>query len=260
MIDISKAKKEFKKFLKKYKNEDKLGYNLKVKHTFHVMENSKIIAESLNLSKEDILLAQLIALLHDIGRFEELEMFNKFESAKFDHANHGVKILFEDKLIERFLSDEEYYDVIKKSISNHNKLDIEKGLNAEELIHSKIIRDADKLDNYRVKREERIEEIFPGKVSSKDEMELSTISDKVYNSIIKRQCVNIHDRKTPLDYWLCVLAFVFDINFIETYRIIKKKKYIDVMLDRFKYKDQKTKTRIEEIRKVTNDYINSKLI
>jgi putative nucleotidyltransferase with HDIG domain len=43
-------------------------------HTYHVADNARNIAEKLKLSKEDIELAELIGLLHDIGRFEELKI------------------------------------------------------------------------------------------------------------------------------------------------------------------------------------------
>ena len=60
MIDIKNERQEFKKYIFQYK-QDKLGYDLKV------------IATLMNLSEEDIKLAEIIALLHDIGRFEELK-------------------------------------------------------------------------------------------------------------------------------------------------------------------------------------------
>ena len=83
MIDIIKAKYAFKKFLELYKesqNED--GFELKVIHTYHVAENSKELAKKLKLNDEDIKLAELIGLLHDIGRFEELKVLNKFDGTK----------------------------------------------------------------------------------------------------------------------------------------------------------------------------------
>ena len=53
MIDISKAKIAFKKFLDKYEDKSDLSFQLKVVHTYHVAENSKYIAEKLNLSKNE---------------------------------------------------------------------------------------------------------------------------------------------------------------------------------------------------------------
>lgn len=132
MIDISKAKIEFKKFLDKYEDKSDLSFKLKVVHTYHVAENSKYIAEKLNLSKEDIELAELIGLLHDIGRFEELKITKELNSVKFDHATHGSTMLFENGMIRNFIEDSQYNEIIKKSIENHSRLVIEKGLNERE--------------------------------------------------------------------------------------------------------------------------------
>ena len=167
MIDIQRAKSAFKEFLEKYKDKDVLGFELKVVHTYNVVENAKNIAIKLNLPEEDILLAELIGLLHDIGRFEEITFLKQFDSVVFDHARYGVKMLFEDNLIRNFIDDDKYDEIIKTVINNHSRLVIEESLNDRCLLHSKIIRDADKLDNFRVKKEEKIEAIFPGKVKNK---------------------------------------------------------------------------------------------
>ena len=74
-----------------------------------------------------------------------------------------------------------------------------------------------------------------------------------------KTCVDIHDRKTSLDYWLYVLAFVFDINYKETLKIIKKNNYIDIIIDGFNYTNNDTKIKIEEIRKTTKKYIENKI-
>lgn len=259
MIDIEKAKIALKEFLEKYDDKNTLGFKLKVVHTYHVADNAKLIATKLKLSEEDILLAQLIGLLHDIGRFEELNFFKKFDSVHFDHAEYGVKMLFEDNLIREFIEDKSYDDIIKIAIKNHNKLNIENELNEKCLLHSKIIRDADKLDNFRIKKEEKIEEIFPGKVNNQEELENSYISDKVYETIKNKKCVDIHDRETILDYWLCVLAFIFDLNFKETLEIVKENNYINILIDRFQYKNIDTQKQMEEIRKILNNFIDNRL-
>lgn len=260
MIDITKATVAFKRFLEKYTDEmDTPGFNLKVVHTYHVLENAQKIAMSLKLSPEDIALAELIALLHDIGRFEELAFLKKFDSVKFDHAAWGVKMLFEDNFIRDFILDDKYDEIIKIAIGSHSKLSIPDGLDDKALLHTKIIRDADKLDNFRVKKEEKIENIFPGKVQSSKDMETSKISDKVYVAIQNHQCVDIHDRIYPLDYWLCVLAFVFDLNFPETFKIIKENDYINILVNRFSYDDAKVNAQMEIIRNILNDYVNVKV-
>ena len=259
MIDISNAKKEFKKLLDKYNSKEKPGFNLKITHTYHVMENAKKIACRLELSEEDIELAELIALLHDIGRFEELMKYDKFDSVNNDHAQVGIKMLFDDNLIRKFIKTEEHDEIIKKAILNHNKLRIEDKLEKRSLLHAKIIRDADKLDNYRVKKEEKIESIFPNIVKTKEQLEHSKISKNVYQSILNKQCVDIHDRKTPLDYWCCVLAFLFDLNFKESFKIMKDNNYINICIDRLNYKNKDSKDKMNNIRNIMNTYIEEKI-
>ena len=259
MIDISKAKIEFKKFIEKYDNKNHASYKLKVVHTYHVAQNAKEIAERLKLNKEDIELAELIGLLHDIGRFEELNITKELNSVNFDHALYGSKMLFEKGLIRNFVEDNKYDNIIKKAIENHSRLSIEDGLDERSLLHSKLIRDADKLDNYRVKKEGKIEAIFPTRVNKNEDMENSLLSDKVFETVLNKKCVNINDRVTPLDFWVCILAFTFDLNFDVTYKIIKEKNYINVLVDRFDYKDKETEDKMETIRKSINDFIDKKI-
>ena len=257
MIDIEKSKIAFKNFLDEYKDTSDLGFELKIVHTYHVTENAREIAEKLDLAKEDIELAELIGLLHDIGRFEELKITKELNSTKFNHASHGSKMLFEDGFIRNFIEDNQYDQIIKKAIENHSRLQIEEGLDERTLLHCKIIRDADKLDNFRVKKEEKIEAIFPNRVKSKTDIEESTITDKVYETVLAKKCVNIHDRITPLDFWICILAFTFDLNFDVSYKIIEDNDYINVLIDRFEYRDKETKDRMEIIRKIVNEFVEA---
>ena len=257
MIDLQKAKRAFKEYISKYDNQDDPGFNLKVVHTYHVVDNARVIAKKIGLSEEDCQLAELIGILHDIGRFDELKNLKRFDSVGNDHAMFATKILFDEGLITKFVDIDRYNNIIKKAIENHNKKVIEEGLTEQELLHAKIIRDADKLDNFRVKKEEKIENIFPNVVNSKEELENSLISENVYNSVMNEECVDIKDRKYPLDYWICILAFIFDLNFKETLLMVKENKYIDILIDRFNY--NKSKEKMDEIRKVLNDYIERNL-
>lgn len=259
MIDIDNVKKQFEIFINQFDNKSKLGFELKVMHTNYVVKNAEYISRKLNLSDEDINLAKAIAYFHDMGRFEELFKYNCFDSTEYDHAKIGIDFLFNSNFIRKFIEDTKYDEIIKESIYNHNKISIQNGLDERTLLHCKIIRDADKLDNFRVKEVEKIEVIFPNILSKKEEIENSKISDKVYETIKKEKCVDILDRNTPIDYWICVLAFVFDINFKETMEIIKEKDYINKLIDRFVYNDIETRNRIKDIRQILNNYIANRV-
>ena len=93
-MDILNARKEFKEYVKSYNPEDE-KIKLKISHIERVATNARKIAETLNLSKEDIELAELIGLLHDIGRFEQVRIYHTFvDKDSINHGECGVNILF----------------------------------------------------------------------------------------------------------------------------------------------------------------------
>lgn len=146
MIDLKKAQQVFNHYVHKYNiNDDKVA--LKISHTYRVMQRCQEIAESLKLEQEDIELAGLIGLLHDIGRFEQLRRYDSFiDNKTVDHAALGIEILFNDGLIELFDIDKQYYSLIKTAVFNHNKYEIEPDLDNHTYLHCQIIRDGDKID------------------------------------------------------------------------------------------------------------------
>ena len=136
----------FNEYVNNY-DMDNPKIKLKYDHSIRVAELSLKYARKLGFYEEDINLAYIIGLLHDIGRFEQAKRFDSFVDLEtIDHADLGCEILFEQNIIKKFDIDEKYYEIIKKVIRNHNKHEIEPGLNEQELLHAKLIRDTDKLD------------------------------------------------------------------------------------------------------------------
>ena len=185
MIDIEFAKREFNDYLKPFDvNNPKIA--LKITHTYKVVSSADYISKSIGLNEEDHNLALLIALLHDIGRFKQIELFDDYSDNKIDHADLGVKILFEDGLIRKFIKDESFDSIIKNAIANHNRYKIEeKGLTKRDILHAKIIRDADKLDNFRVKEKESFVALF-GNGVTQEVMNNLKLTDNTYNSFMKK--------------------------------------------------------------------------
>ena len=54
---------------------------------------------------------------------------------------------------------------------------------------------------------------------------------------------------------ICVLAFIFDFNFDISLKYIKENNYINKLINRFENQDKETMQRIEEIRKIANEYV-----
>lgn len=255
MIDLEKAKEAFKDYLKNYDITDS-KVQAKIKHTYEVVNKSEFIAKGLNLDEENIELAGLIGLLHDIVRFEQLKLTSNFvDGDQIDHADFGAKVLFEDNLIREFIETNKYDEIIKKAILNHNKYKIEEGLSEQVELHCKIIRDSDKLDNFRTKATGDFKDMFPN-VYNPDTLYYSTITPKVYSDFMEGKCVDVHDRVTQLDYWVCFIGFIFDLYFDISKKYVLDNDYINKLVDRIEYRNEETKKQMENIRDFANNYLH----
>lgn len=93
-MEIEEIKRAFDEYVHNYDlNNYDISY--KYKHSFRVKEISKTLAKYLYLNEDDIKLAEVIGLLHDIGRFKQLELFDSYKDKNINHGELGVKILFE---------------------------------------------------------------------------------------------------------------------------------------------------------------------
>ncbi|MBR2743788.1 MAG: HD domain-containing protein [Clostridia bacterium] len=253
MIDIENAKKIFRNYVNKYDaNDGRIA--LKTGHILRVAEISKNIAESLNLPEEDVKLAELIGLLHDIGRFEQITKYNTFnDKISINHGALGVKILFEDGLINEFNVDEKYYQIIKSSILNHNINKIEGDLEEKVLLHSKIIRDSDKLDIYHVLTTDILKNIY-----GCESMESETFSPEIIGEFYEEHYIDYTKRITFGDMWVSHIAYVFDFNFGGSFRIMKEKDYINKFYNRMDFKNKETIEQAEMLVKIANEYIKNR--
>ena len=152
-IDFEAAKAAFETYLDEYdRTDDKI--HLKIVHTYCVVECAEEIATRMYLGQEDVQLAKIIGLLHDIGRFEQIRRFHSFEPGTMDHAVYGAELLFgPEKMIRRFVKEDTFDKLIETAIAKHSDFRLEGISDAHTLLHARLIRDADKLDNCLVKLE-----------------------------------------------------------------------------------------------------------
>lgn len=254
MIDIQKAKLELKNYLKNYNPENK-KIKLKISHIQRTSRIARNIATSLKLEQEDIDLAELIGLLHDIGRFEQIKRYNTFiDKNSINHGEFGVKLLFEDNLIEKFIQDRQYDKIIEKAILNHNRnqKDIDKNLDERQLLHTKIIRDADKTDILYILT-------FEDKLTAWEKADLSDekISDEIYREYIEEKSIKYKERKTSADTLVSHFAYIFNFYFKAGLEIVKNEEYIDKIYKRFTFNDKETMDRYITIYNQAKAYLNN---
>jgi len=255
MIDINKAKKFYKEYISNY-NPEEQRIALKIAHIYRTAEEARNLAEMLNLNEEDILLAELIGLLHDIGRFEQVKKYNTLvDSISVNHAEYGVKVLFEDNLIRNFIEDNQYDEIIKKAILNHNRNEIDSNITDErERLHCKIIRDADKLDIYYALLIEKIEATYPLDRYSKE-----PITKEIKDDFIKSHKINYSNINACVDLLVGQIAYVFDINYLYSIQKIDNENYLEKIIEKFDSQDENTKKELNELKDIAKKYIQEKI-
>ena len=236
--------KEFKKYVKKYDLKDK-NIKRKLVHSIRVMKICKYLAKKLKLSKTDIKVSEIIGLLHDYARFEQWTKYQTFSDLNsIDHGDLGVELLFDNNEIKNYELNEEDYELVYNAIKYHNKYDYPKDLDKLNKTHCKIIRDSDKLDILYICSKDK-------KIIDKNDK----ISKKVEEVFYKNILVSRKDAKTKSDEIILELSWVFDINYKESYKYLKKKNYLwkiykninnkEYYLKYFKYVDKYIKERLK---------------
>lgn len=251
MIDIEHAKHVFDDYVKDYDLEIPQIY-LKYIHSYKVMKVIEELCDMQGITKEKDL-CLLIGLLHDIGRFEQYRLYQSFIDYKTcDHAMYSSYLLFDKGLIRKFIQEDTYDPLIKKAIEQHNKYKIEEGFTDEELFYIHMIRDADKLDHFRVKEVEKDTTLLG---VTYQEAGKETITQDVYDQFIAHKLIYGPTRKTHLDRWISYNAFIFDLYFEESKQYLKKYSYIERSFDRIKIEDLKTRKQYNALKKCALDYL-----
>lgn len=161
-INKELALKAFKDYTGNY-DLGNVSVRLKIAHTYRVADISERIAKNIFTGKNNsyVDFAWLIGLLHDIGRFEQVIKYGTFKDAlSVDHAELGADILFHNGLFDTFVLREEAGLTLKEfqrmktvtetAVRLHNKLKLPEDMNPQAKTYAKILRDADKVDIFRV--------------------------------------------------------------------------------------------------------------
>lgn len=253
-MDLTRARKAFKEYVSQYDRENGKVKN-KIIHIQKVAENAKMIAEGLNLEKEDVSLAELIGLLHDIGRFEQIRRYNTFvDKDSVNHGKLGVEILFANGRIRDFTQENCYDEIIKQAILNHNIARVPEDIeNPKIVLHSKIIRDADKIDIYRALIEENIQDTY-----CCDSMSEDGIKDSIVEQFERNHYINYADLDNGAERMIAHFAYIYDLNYAIGYQIIEKNQYISRLASKYPFCHEQTKEKIQKCAELAEEYVKEK--
>ena len=242
-MDFTREIKIFDEYIKNNYDFDNILIKQKYVHTLNVVKVMLLICEKMGFSDEDIKLAFYLALFHDLGRFREVVRQNIFNNLKFDHGAYSNKILFNDGFINCFDISEDDYLLIKKAVYFHNKKDLVDGLSERERLFCEILRDADRIDIFRVLGNPVNHQAIFDKVSS----------DNILNKFYNGESINIKDLETRGDRVVLRLGFVKLFSSREAIEVLKELGYLDEYIKNIIVNEENRElfdNLIEEVRKV----------
>ncbi|HCC71835.1 MAG TPA: hypothetical protein DEQ09_11900 [Bacteroidales bacterium] len=228
--DLASIKSWFSAFVNTFKKGGPdILENIKLKedHTQRVCKEILIIGKQLGLNKDEMYLAEIIALLHDTGRFEQYARYGTFNDKKSEnHAELGIKVLQENNVLDHF--QDTVKSIIVKSIRYHNYAVLPDDEDEITLFYSKMIRDADKLDILKL-----ITEYYHrnnGKRNPVLELGLPDtpgFSYGVGEDLKNKRAVNFKNVHNLNDFKLMQAGWIFDINYKPSYELIRKRRYLE---------------------------------
>ena len=105
------------------------------------------LTRPLRMTESDRLLAETIALFHDVGRYEQFTKYRTFADVmSVPHGPLGVDILKRHKVLDCLTPDEQY--TISRAVELHGTKQLPDDLDEGVAPFAQLIRDADKLDIY----------------------------------------------------------------------------------------------------------------
>ena len=235
-IDRTRAARAFKTYTDAY-DATNPRIALKIEHTYHVAEACDAVAREQNWSTEDIDLAWLCGLLHDMGRFEQLRRWDTFKDAEsMSHAALGVEVLFGENpadapattSIRDFIETDEYDELIHASIAYHSDFRLPEELDERTRRFCDIVRDGDKVDIMRTIADSTVDTIL--KVDEKTFL-ASHFSSPTLAAFDERRCVSRDEREEPADFLVGLICFMFELVYPASRALAREQGDIYRLLD-----------------------------
>jgi putative nucleotidyltransferase with HDIG domain len=215
-----------------YSGEPDLDRHVRLKqdHTLRVRENTRMLCRSLGRSAPDQRIAETVALLHDVGRFEQYRRYRTFDDrVSANHAFLGLRELAKARVLHGYTVYERR--LVTRAIAYHNAITLPPFEDLRTLFFMRLIRDADKLDIWRVllenyqRTKDEADDALVYKAPDTDH-----ISEAVLDALRRRSQVDIRDVATLNDLKLLQLSWVYDLNFAASFRAVQKIGIIEQLL------------------------------
>lgn len=203
---------------------------LKIDHTQRVRQAIVNIGRQIGLSPDSLARAEVAALFHDVGRFEQYQQYGTFRDAdSMDHAQLGVQLLQHYQVLQKLHPADR--ERIYKAIAWHNRLALPQPVPDAALLQlARLLRDADKVDIFKVVTES-YQQPGPNRTVALGLSDKRQLSPKVVQAFLQGKMVAMHALRTIDDFKVLQLAWIHDLQFSPSRQWVIKKGYLPAIAD-----------------------------
>ncbi|TAN40513.1 MAG: HD domain-containing protein [Nitrospirae bacterium] len=231
--DAEQFKEWFSGYTKTFHSDDKeeqKNIALKIRHTSEVCSVMRQLAAAMFPDENSRLVAEAAALFHDVGRFPQYAEYKTFrDSISVNHGKLGAEVLVRERVLAGLPEHEQA--VILQAVQFHNAFEIPGLKDGDALMVLKMVRDADKLDIWRIYL--GFYEGDPADIASEAGLGLPDLpgySDPVLESIFNRQTASLKDLRCLNDFTLMLLSWTYDLNFTSSAALLAEKGYVSRLI------------------------------
>ncbi len=200
---------------------------LKIEHTRKVCEVMALLSGGEKLSENESRIALATALLHDVGRFPQYRRWRTFrDSVSDNHARLAIEVIREENILDGLDQAEQL--LIEEAVRFHNLLAPPARIQSPTRRYINLIRDADKLDIWRV-----FVELV--KQAPEERASAATLGLPDIPGLASGQCIAALDSGSvvPLDtidcfndFKLLLISWVYDLTCATSRRVLRERGYI----------------------------------
>lgn len=204
----------------------------KITHTMRVLAHVRHILDETDSGPELRRAAEIAAILHDTGRFPQLEHRATFDDRTgYNHAEEGARILAGTGLLDPL--DGKWRGVVLTAVRLHNLGVLPDGMTPEERAVTEILRDADKLDAIRNNLSHMNAKTLHGKaLKSGLTWHATEVSPEVVRLTLDRQLIPFTAIKWSNDFVLFLCNWLHDLHSPYPYRVLDRTGQFEELLAR----------------------------
>lgn len=200
-------------------------------HILRTCQEMSNLAGALDLELPQRSLAHTIALLHDIGRFEQFMQYGTFfDHVSTDHGILGATILDQTGAIAHLSPQEQ--NTITTAVKCHNRRALPADLSDRHRFYAELIRDADKLDVFETALDYYHRRQISGQ--NKDwEIELldePICSPQVVEALLTGAQIEYCHLQTIHDMQIAQIAWIYDVRFAPSYQRLSERKVLERLI------------------------------